>query len=143
MPAAPINGLILPPVRAHISLPKSTPTAVSRLMAINPRQRISRVSPRKKLFASIVAPMQSPSSSVTILVISFSAAFFKRSTTPLSRIKLPSMTVPISGAPLGAKIEAKIVTTMGKTILVVFEIGSRLAAPMMICPFLFAWSARA
>jgi len=42
------------------------------------------------------------------------------------------MTVPINGAPLGARIEAKIVTTTGKTILVVFEIGSRLATPITI-----------
>ena len=43
------------------------------------------------------------------------------------------MTVPMSGAPLGAKIEAKMVTAMGKTILVAFEIGSNLAVPMTIC----------
>ena len=77
-----------------------------------------------------------------MLAISFSAALFKRSTTPLSRSKLPSMTVPISGAPLGARIEAKIVTTIGKTILVVFEIGSRLAAPIIICRSFWVVSAR-
>src|SRR6266542_1375300 len=81
----------------------------------------------------MVAPIHNPRSSVTILVISFSEALFKRSTQPLSRSKLPSMTVPIKGAPLGARIEAKIVTAIGKTILVVFDIGCLFATPMTIC----------
>src|SRR2546428_12710404 len=81
----------------------------------------------------MVAPIHNPRSSVTILVISFSEALFKRSTQPLSRSRLPSMTVPIKGAPLGARIEAKIVTAIGKTILVVFDIGCLFATPMTIC----------
>ena len=39
------------------------------------------------------------------------------------------MTVPMKGAPLGAKIEATIVTTMGKTILVVFDMGCFMIVP--------------
>ena len=142
IPAAPISGLILPPVSMHIILPKRTPTAVSRQMATKPRHKTNRVCRLKKLLASIVAPMHKPSSKVTMLVISFSEALFKRSTQPLSLIKLPSMTVPINGAPLGARIEAKMVTTTGKIILVVFEIGCFLAAPMTICLSLFVVSAR-
>ncbi len=107
------------------------PTAVSRLMAIKPSASTTRVWARRNLSASIVAPMQSPRSSVTILAISFSEALFKRSTTPHSFMRLPSITVPISGAPLGARIEAKIVTTIGNMIFVVCDIGC-FTAPITI-----------
>ncbi len=42
------------------------------------------------------------------------------------------MIVPINGAPFGARIEAKIVTTIGKKIFVVLDTGWR-TATMTIC----------
>src|SRR6478672_12636328 len=90
----------------------------------------------------MVAPMQRPNNKVTILVISFSAALFSRSTQPLSRIKLPSMTMPIKGAPLGARIEAKIVTIIGNATFVAREIGCNFAAPMTIWRYFSVVNAR-
>ncbi len=69
----------------------------------------------------MVAPMLMPSSSVTMFVISFSAALESLPTAPDSRIRFPSMMVPMRGNPFGAIRPPTTVTTMGKRILVVLE----------------------
>ena len=50
----------------------------------------------------MVAPMEMPRRRVTTLAISFSEALVRRLTTPDSRMRFPSMIVPIRGGPLGA-----------------------------------------
>ena len=69
--AEPINGLILPRVIKHISLPKSKPAAVAKQNAARPRMMILIVSKLRKLAASAVAPTQIPSRIVTMFISSF------------------------------------------------------------------------
>ena len=117
MPAAPISGFILPPLRKHISLPSNTPQAVSRIIATRPRANTLRVISRTKVSPDIVAPMLIPSRSVTMLASSFWAVLLSRATTPHSLRKLPSISMPIRGAPLGASRDTKMVTIIGNRIL--------------------------
>ena len=91
----------------------------------------------------MVAPMQRPSSSVTILVISFSAAFFRRSTTPLSLIKLPSMTVPIKRRAFGRQDRRENRHNDRENDLSGFRDRLALGRAHDDLPFFLAWSARA
>ena len=62
-----------------------------------------------------------PRKIVTVFISSFWAVLFRRSTTPDSRIRLPSISAPISDAAEGSIRETKIVTTIGNRIFSVFE----------------------
>ena len=78
--------------------------------------------------------MAIPRNRVTTLAISFSDALVRRLTTPHSFIRLPSMMVASRGRPLGAMNPPKMVTTIGKTILVVFDAGFVwVNSDMLIC----------
>ena len=123
MPHAPISGLIFPPVTTIISLPNSSPATVSITKATAPRSRITSVSPRRKLSAVMVEPMARPRNRVAMLMISFCAALLRRSTTPDSRSRLPSMRVAISGAASGAIKLTTTVTTMGNSTTARCETG--------------------
>ena len=123
MPAAPMSGLILPPVSTHISLPKRMPTAVSRVIAINPRPQHKQGLGAQKLVRFHGGANAQPEKQGDdigdvvfrgVLQAIDDAAFL---------IKFPNITVPIKGAPLGARIDAKMVTTMGKRIFVVLDTG--------------------
>ncbi len=65
----------------------------------------------------MVDPIARPRNRVAMLIISFWADLFKRSTTPLSRNKFPNINVAINGAASGASRLTMIVTTMGKMTL--------------------------
>src|SRR5512136_624282 len=131
IPAAPIRGFTLPPLITFINFPNKTPHTVSRQIAKNPKANMIRVWGFKKTLPSMVAPMEIPSRRVTMLAISFSEAFVRRLTAPLSFIRFPSMIVPSNGNPFGAIRPPITVTTKGKRILVVFE-TELLTAPMLI-----------
>ena len=53
-----------------------------------------------------------------MLAISFEAAFVRRSTTPDSRIRLPSIRVPTRGVAKGTRVPTTTVTPIGKRIRV-------------------------
>ena len=59
-PAEPINGLTLPPVTLHMSLPKITPAAVPNANAIRPKDNdLDGMQRLRKLSALVVAPTES------------------------------------------------------------------------------------
>ena len=87
-------------------------------MAMKPMPNMASVCGLRKTWPSMVPPIARPRNSVTILAISFSEALVSRATTPDSRMKLPSMMVPMRGRPLGASRPVTRVTTMGKSSLV-------------------------
>ena len=62
-----------------------------------------------------IEPMASPRNSVTTLASSSEEAFVSRSTTPDSRIRLPSISMPISGVANGTSTPTTSVTTMGNS----------------------------
>ena len=68
-----------------------------------------------------------------MLAISFSEASLSRSTTPHSRRRLPSISMPMSGVPRGAMMDAITVTTMGNRMRVVLDTGACCTMPMTIC----------
>ena len=67
-PAEPINGLTLPFVSTHISLPKSTPAAVPNINAIRPNTTILIVSQFRNASALVVAPTEVPSRITTMYI---------------------------------------------------------------------------
>ena len=123
MPAAPINGLNRPRENTFISLPNATPMTVSRQNAIRPRTRISSVAVLRNFGPTIVEPIARPRNSVTTLASSFDDAPTSRSTTFDSRIRLPSISMPISGVANGTRTPTTTVTTIGKRIRVRCEIS--------------------
>ena len=84
---------------------------------------MSRVFGLRKVLALAVAPTVTPSRMVMMFISSFCAVLDRRSTTPLSRKRLPSMSMPISGAALGRSRTQIAVTKMGNRIFSVFETG--------------------
>ena len=70
---------------------------------------------------SIVPPIARPRSKVVTLAISLRAAPARRSTTPDSRSKFPSMSVAINGEACGESSETTSVTAIGKITRAVFE----------------------
>ena len=68
------------------------------------------------VFALAVAPTVTPRKMTTMLFISFCEVLLRRSTTPLSRKRLPSISMPTSGAAEGNRRLTMIVTAMGKMI---------------------------
>ena len=61
----------------------------------------------------MVEPMASPRNSVTVLAISFDEALVRRSTAPDSFIRLPSISMPISGVANGTRMPTTTLTTIG------------------------------
>ena len=101
----------------------STPPAVPPLKAMTPNSRMDKVSILRKASAVAVAPTLMPRKMVTMLISSFWAVLLRRSTTPHSRNRLPSISRPIKGAAEGRSRETKMVTTMGNTIFSAWETG--------------------
>ena len=77
---------------------------------------MNSVSQRRKLLASIVEPIVSPSRMVTRLASSFCAVLDRRSSTLHSRRRLPNIRLPTSGTLMGTMMPARMVTTMGNRI---------------------------
>ena len=84
--------------------------------ATTPMTRILSVCQLRKASAVAVAPTEMPRKTVTMFISSFCTVLLRRSTTPHSRMRLPSIRLPISGAAEGSSRETKIVTMMGKMI---------------------------
>jgi hypothetical protein len=63
----------------------------------------------KKLAALIVEPIVIPRNKVAILAISFCADLFNRSTTPLSRSKLPNINILIRGGTEKVKLDVRVI----------------------------------
>ena len=115
-PAAPISGLILPPLSLHINFPRSTPPAVPAENATKPIATIPKVCKVKKRSAEAVAPTVVPNKIVTVYSRAFLAVSTKCGTTPLSFNKFPSISIPIKGAADGTSKVTIIVTAIGKII---------------------------
>ncbi|OPY06818.1 MAG: hypothetical protein A4E67_01356 [Syntrophaceae bacterium PtaB.Bin038] len=64
-----------------------------------------------------------PRKIVTMLIKAFWAVSLRRPTTPDSRNKFPSISIPISGAASGSISTHTIVTAIGKMIRSVFDTG--------------------
>ena len=113
----------MPFVTQHMSLPRSTPPAVPNMNAAIPMANMPRVSRRRNICAVAVAPTDMPRNIVTIFISSFCAVLESLSTTPLSRMRLPSMSIPTRLAAEGTSSAVNMVTTIGKTIFSVLETG--------------------
>ena len=122
-PAEPISGLILPPESLFISFASSTPPAVPMPNATMPIAMISSVRTVRKVEAVAVAPTVMPRKIVTIFISSFCIVLFRRSVTPHSFARLPSIRQPTSGAADGSSSATRMVTTMGKIIFCVLVAG--------------------
>ena len=123
MPAAPIMGFSFRFRNRLIAFAESTPTAVSRMKATSPMERMRIVWGWMNRSPVMVAEMASPRRMVTMLASSFWAPLASRSTTPLSRRRLPNMRKPISDAEGGANIPAARVMPMGKRIFAFLGTG--------------------
>ena len=84
-----------------MTCPNSTPPTVLEAKAISPRAMILRVFGVRNVFASIVAPTVIPRKIVTVLRISFWAAWFRRSVQPHSRRRFPNIRSPTRGTAAG------------------------------------------
>ena len=91
--------------------------------AIRPSTMILMVSRVRKVLPFAVAPTVTPRNIVMIFISSFCAALAILSTTPDSLKRLPSISIPTSGAASGRKIEIKMTTITGKMIFSSLETG--------------------
>ena len=96
-----------------MSLPKMTPPAVPAAKATRPRQMISRVWGTRKLSALMVMPVPVARKMVTMLHREFWAVSERRSVTPDSRNRLPSISMPRRAAMGGSSRLMRMVATMG------------------------------
>ena len=122
-PAEPIRGLILPFVTLHITLPITTPAAVPNANATRPRITILIVFIFKKASALVVAPTLVPSNITTIYISAFDAVSVSCLTTPHSLNKLPSISIPTSGAVVGKIRTTTTVIIIGNKIFSNLETG--------------------
>ena len=114
-----------------MNLARSTPPAEPPPKAKMPRAMISRVWSFRKLAAVAVAPTEMPRKMVTMLMSSFWAVLLRRSVTPLSLNRLPSIRQPTRGAASGTRKLTKMVTAMGKMIFSVWDTAR--SCFMVIC----------
>ncbi|SAW73348.1 Uncharacterised protein [Klebsiella pneumoniae] len=114
-PAEPISGLILCRLNTFISFAISTPAAVPTQKAITPSTRIPSVCGCRNLSATSLAPTDSPRKMV-MLISAFCTVSLSRSTTPLSRIRLPKQNIPSSGAASGSRSATSSNSTAGNRI---------------------------
>ena len=115
-PAAPISGFSFSLLNAFISFAIRTPAAVAIENAARPRNKIPSVSLARNLSADSFDPTVRPMKIVTMLHKSFAAVFARRSTTLLSRSRLPNISIPIRGAALGTNRMQSRTTRNTKTI---------------------------
>ena len=120
-PAEPMRGLILPPESLYMSLPTSRPPMVENAKAHRPSTTIFRVLAVRNWEPAVVAPTEMPRKMVTMFIRAFCTVSLRRSVTPHSRHRLPSIRQPIRGAVEGSSRMQKIETMMGKTIFSVLE----------------------
>ena len=111
----------MPPEVLYITRPPARPPTVEMLKAIKPRTMILMVSRFRKFCATMVAPTLVARKMVTMFISAFWAVSERRSVTPHSRKRFPSMRQPIRGAVEGRSKITKVATTMGKMIFSVLE----------------------
>jgi len=99
-----------------MSFPSRSPPTVLNMNAARPRKTMPSVCPVKKVSALAVAPTVTPKKTVTMLISAFCTVEERRSTTPDSLKRLPSISMPISGATDGSNSTQKTVTMIGKQI---------------------------
>ena len=122
-PAEPIRGLIFPPESLHINFPRSTPPAVPTAKATRPRTTILRVDAFRNASALVVAPTEVPSRITTIYIKALEAVSVSCFTTPHSRNRLPSISIPTRGAVVGRIRQTTTVMMMGNRIFSSLETG--------------------
>ena len=113
----------MPCVTLHIILPNTTPAAVPKQKAISPSATIFNVSRLRNASALVVAPTDVPSIITTIYISALEAVSVSCLTTPDSLNKLPSISIPTSGAVVGRISTTTIVTTIGKRIFSSLDTG--------------------
>jgi hypothetical protein len=96
------------------SLGSRTPAAVDAAKATMPRAKTMRLSSLRKLSAVMKQPTQTPRRRVSMFMNAFPAVSARRSVTPHSLSRLPSMNMPISGADLGTRRMMMMAPTIGK-----------------------------
>ena len=106
-----------------MSLPKITPAAVPNANAISPRITILIVVTFKNLSALVVAPTERPRTITTMYIRALEAVSCNCLTTPDSRKRLPTISIPTSGAVVGRIIQTTIVTITGKRIFSSLDTG--------------------
>ena len=99
-----------------MSLASRTPPAVPKPNATTPMHMISMVWRDRKVVAVAVAPTVKPRKMVTMFISSLPAVLVRRSTTPDSLKRLPSMRQAIRGAAEGTSSATNTVIMMGKMI---------------------------
>ena len=105
----------MPPERRHITLPSNTPAAVPPANARRPRRIISIVCTVKKCSALMVIPVPVARKIVTMLHNAFWEVSDRRSVTPDSRNRLPSISMLIRAATGGSSREMIIAEEIGNT----------------------------
>ena len=118
-----MSGLIFSLRKRFMNLAKSTPPALPKPNATIPIARIINVCRLRKLAPVAVAPTERPRKMTTMFINSFCAVLDRRSTTPHSFIRLPSIRHPISGAADGRMRATIAVMMIGKTIFSVLDTG--------------------
>jgi hypothetical protein len=111
-------------------LPKRTPAAVPNIKATRPSPTILRVSQFRNASALVVAPTEVPSRITTMYIMALEAVSVSCLTTPDSRNRLPSISIPTRGAVVGRIRHTTIVTTMGKRIFSSLDTGR--SCPILI-----------
>ena len=99
-----------------MNLASSTPPAVPKPKATTPIPMIARVLGLRKVAAVAVAPTEMPRKIVTMFISSFCMVLLRRSSTPHSLARLPSIRQAIRGAAEGTSSATNTVTTTGKKI---------------------------
>ena len=115
-PAEPISGLILPPVRTFISLAIRTPPAVPTANAQTPSTTIFSVEAVIKVCPVADAPTQVPSRITRMFIRAFPAVSASLPVLPHSLNRLPSISIPTSGAADGRSRTTTVVTAIGNRI---------------------------
>ena len=114
-----------------MNLASRTPPAVPHMKATMPMARMPSVIGLRKDSAFAVAPTETPRKITTMFMSSFCAVLDRRSTTPHSRNRLPSIRLPTSGAALGTSRATNAVTAIGKTIFSFLETVRRASMRIM------------
>ena len=106
-----------------MNLASSTPPAVPRQKAMTPSTRMPSVRKFRNASAVAVAPTVRPRKITTMFISSFCTVLLRRSTTPHSFIRLPSIRQPTSGIALGSSRAMTTEMMIGKRIRSVFDTG--------------------
>ena len=132
-PAEPISGLIFPPDSLHITCPSMTPPKVPKAKAARPSTTIFKVATLRKFSALVEAPTDVPRRITTIYIRALEAVSVSCLTTPHSLKRLPSISMPTSGAVVGRIMHTTIVMTIGKRIFSSLVMGRSCSILILRC----------